>query len=295
MVEFLQGIEKLVENCSPCFSNIANFVCSYTCSPDQQSFMSFPTISQPDVSDEFSLPDDPTAAAIMRKRHPKASTRPYHTSSAHSFVESVDRVLVDSETVQSIVDSCRGVHYKNELVFDRLAGAPLTVYSFFQLLGNPVKNHHVQIPINFKPVLEQPKLQFAALRCNDVDPRTNSTCSCYDCEDNCKKLVFTEGPTEGLNQALGDEFILPGICAFVSLAFIIVSILFCYRLMTQKKLEPKTPETPHTPASAEDSLLGGPTLKSYSSTDQKGFWKNMDKKYWNENDYRIEAPGELTQ
>ncbi|CAG8482510.1 2350_t:CDS:2 [Acaulospora colombiana] len=153
----IKQVETLVSSCPACWKNFLYFFCTFTCSPDQSTFVNVTSIG---VSGENK-----------------------------SIVTSVD-FFVGEDQGRGFYDSCKDVKFTatNGYVMDFLGGGAKNYHDMLVYLGTE-RSMGSPFQINFPLVDPSDTMTLyndLAKRCNDTD--VSYRCSCVDCESVCPVL-----------------------------------------------------------------------------------------------------------
>ncbi|KAF9221917.1 multidrug efflux transporter AcrB transmembrane domain-containing protein [Gyrodon lividus] len=161
----LAQAELLISSCPACRNNFRSFFCTFTCSPQQGSFLSV--------------------------------TKTQKSSSGETAVKSVD-FFVGEQFASGFYDSCKSVQVgaTNGYAMDLIGGGAKTYSEFLKFLGDekdlgsPFQiNYPSTAPPMFTPLNPVPR------NCTDND--LASRCTCIDCPDVCQALPDVPAPGEG--------------------------------------------------------------------------------------------------
>ncbi|KDR83373.1 hypothetical protein GALMADRAFT_132830 [Galerina marginata CBS 339.88] len=159
-----ETIEPLISACPACRNNFRSFFCTFTCSPEQGSFLNV--------------------------------TATQETSTGQIAVKSLD-FYVSEQYGEGFFDSCKSVQYGNTngYVMDFIGGGAKNYSSFLKFLGDE-KDLGSPFQINFplKPPPELLPLNNTARHCADDD--LASRCTCIDCLSVCPEIPPVSPPNE---------------------------------------------------------------------------------------------------
>ncbi|KAH9853585.1 multidrug efflux transporter AcrB transmembrane domain-containing protein [Lenzites betulinus] len=148
--------ENLISSCPACRNNFRKFWCSFTCSPDQGSYLN--------------ITDTQTS------------------STGETAVKSVD-FFVSEQFGTGFYDSCKDIKMgaTNGYVMDLLGGGAKEYHGFLKFMGEE-KDMGSPFQINFPytPPPEYTSLNVSARNC--YDNALGSRCTCIDCLDVCETL-----------------------------------------------------------------------------------------------------------
>ncbi|KAF8305447.1 hypothetical protein DL93DRAFT_355458 [Clavulina sp. PMI_390] len=161
----LNQAEALISSCPACRNNFRDFFCSFTCSPNQASFVNV------------------TSTQI--------------TSTDETAVETVD-YYVGSHHAQGFFDSCKDIKFgaTNGYAMELLGGGAKSYQEFFQFLGDVRPGLGSPFQINF------PGSAPSTISPYDPPPRScagtdlASRCTCIDCPSVCSVLPSIPPPGE---------------------------------------------------------------------------------------------------
>ncbi|KAF6762740.1 patched family-domain-containing protein [Ephemerocybe angulata] len=174
-VESLQAnfgqVDGLISACPACRNNFRSFFCSFTCSPNQASFVNITALQK--------------------------------TQSGKDAVKSLD-FFVTPENGQGFYDSCKSVQVSstNGYAMELIGGGAKNYSDFFKYLGEE-KAVGSPFQINF-PSAAPPEfspLDLSPRKCSDPD--LLSRCSCIDCPDVCPALPPVPSPSDGSTCQVG--------------------------------------------------------------------------------------------
>ncbi|OAX39748.1 multidrug efflux transporter AcrB transmembrane domain-containing protein [Rhizopogon vinicolor AM-OR11-026] len=160
-------VEPLISSCPACRNNFRSFFCSFTCSPQQGTFLNI--------------------------------TETQKSSSGETAVKDVD-FFVGEQFASGFFDSCKNVQVgaTNGYAMDLIGGGAKTYSEFLKFLGDE-KDMGSPFQINYPST---PPLDFTVLdptprNCADND--LESRCTCIDCPTVCTALPYEppqiNGPT----------------------------------------------------------------------------------------------------
>ncbi|KAF8974608.1 patched family-domain-containing protein [Flammula alnicola] len=169
--ENFEQVEPLVSACPACRNNFRSFFCTFTCSPEQSTFLNI--------------------------------TSTQKTSIGRTAVKSLD-FYVSKQYGQGFFDSCKSVQYGNTngYVMDLIGGGAKNYSSFLKFLGDE-KDLGSPFQINFPTTSppDIPSLDRIARTCSDSD--LSSRCTCIDCPDVCPSIPPVSPPNEGATCHVG--------------------------------------------------------------------------------------------
>ncbi|KAF5322599.1 hypothetical protein D9619_000975 [Psilocybe cf. subviscida] len=160
-----EQVEPLISACPACRNNFREFFCTFTCSPEQSTFLN--------ITSTQTISDGATA------------------------VNSLD-FFVSEKYGQGFFDSCKSVQYGNTngYVMDFIGGGAKDYHSFLtflgekKILGSPFQ---IDFPLESPPELSP--LDKVARNCADND--LSSRCTCIDCPDICPSIPPVAPPGLG--------------------------------------------------------------------------------------------------
>ncbi|PPQ77710.1 hypothetical protein CVT25_011145 [Psilocybe cyanescens] len=157
-------VEPILSTCPACRNNFRTFFCSFTCSPEQSSFLNV--------------------------------TSTQEISAGKIAVESLD-FFVQEQYGRGFFDSCKSVQYGNTngYVMDIIGGGAQNYSSFLESLGEekPLGSpFQINFPLNSPPDIQ--KLNKTARNCADDD--LSSRCTCIDCPSVCPNIAPVLPPNE---------------------------------------------------------------------------------------------------
>ncbi|KAG9317253.1 patched family-domain-containing protein [Chiua virens] len=159
----LQQAELLISSCPACRNNFRSFFCSFTCSPQQHSFLN---ITETQIS-----------------------------SSGETAVKTVD-FFVGEQFASGFYDSCKSVQVgaTNGYAMDLIGGGAKTYSEFLKFLGDE-KDLGSPFQINFPSTSLPPIARLDPIPRNCADNDLASRCTCIDCPAVCQ--VLPEIPIPG--------------------------------------------------------------------------------------------------
>ncbi|KAF8204934.1 patched family-domain-containing protein [Pholiota molesta] len=168
-LETLRGnfemLEPLLGACPACRNNFRSFFCTFTCSPEQSTFLNI--------------------------------TSTQKSSTGELVVDSLD-FYIGKKYSEGFFDSCKKVQYGNTngYAMDFIGGGAKNASSFLKFLGDK-KDLGSPFQINF-PFIPNPDIQpldKVARNCSDDD--LLSRCTCIDCPDVCPSIPPVSPPNAG--------------------------------------------------------------------------------------------------
>ncbi|KAF8529048.1 patched family-domain-containing protein [Hysterangium stoloniferum] len=165
-LEMLEGrfsqVESIISPCPACRNNFRSFFCSFTCSPDQGTFINV--------------------------------TNTQITSSNQTAVESVD-FYVSERFGAGFYNSCKDIKFSasNGYAMDFIGGGAKNYSAFLQFMGEK-KDLGSPFQINYPDQVPSSKTPFDAVTLNCYDSDLTSRCSCIDCPLTCPVLPYIPPP-----------------------------------------------------------------------------------------------------
>ena len=158
----LGAAENLIASCPACRNNFRKFWCTFTCSPDQATFLNV-TSTQKSVMDQ-------------------------------TAVKSTD-FFVSEHFGEGFYDSCKSIQVgaTNGYAMDLIGGGAKDYQGFFKFMGD-VKDMGSPFQINFPNEIPSGMTPFDTIprKCSDND--LASRCTCIDCPDICQQLPPVTAP-----------------------------------------------------------------------------------------------------
>jgi Niemann-Pick C1 protein len=155
LADNLQVAGSIISSCPACKKNFYDFFCTFTCSPDQSTFLNVTSTAQPTGKKEM--------------------------------VTSVD-FFVDSTFGEGFYNSCKDVKFSttNGYVMDLIGGGAKDYQAFFAFLGQK-RFGGSPFQIDFPtPKTGITPLNISPKSCNDANPLYR--CPCVDCPSTCPVL-----------------------------------------------------------------------------------------------------------
>ncbi|KAF8901726.1 multidrug efflux transporter AcrB transmembrane domain-containing protein [Gymnopilus junonius] len=198
-------VEPLLSACPACRNNFRTFFCTFTCSPNQDSFLNI--------------------------------TSTQRTSTGQTAVKSLD-FYVKEDYGKGFFDSCKNVQSSNTngYVMDLIGGGAKDYESFFRFLGEE-KDLGSPFQINF-PLVPPPDitpLNMTPRSCADDD--LASRCTCIDCPDVCPAIPPVLPPNESTCHVGGLSCLSFILVVTYSLVVFGLSIGYIIRTTLQKRRE----------------------------------------------------------
>ncbi|QPC72355.1 hypothetical protein HYE68_003107 [Fusarium pseudograminearum] len=232
----------LIGSCPACKDNFFNLFCTFTCSPDQSTFIN--------VTDSA----------------PK---------NGKNLVTELDH-LVSEKYGSGFYDSCKEVKFggANSRAMDLIGGGAKNYTEMLTFLGNKKPFAGSPFQINFPTQQKVPKLQPVDMKpkkCNDEDP--NYRCVCVDCPEVCAKLPEVKDSKSckvGLLPCLSFASIFVyGV--LVSTLILAVTGHIAYQKYSQHRVE--RTRLLHESSHSDDEDEGGPV-------DTEAMRERPTKRYW---------------
>ncbi|EPQ59387.1 multidrug efflux transporter AcrB transmembrane domain-containing protein [Gloeophyllum trabeum ATCC 11539] len=240
----LKTAEGIISSCPACRNNFRSFYCTFTCSPDQGTFLNV------------------------------TSTQKSRTG--ETAVKAVD-FFVGQRFAEGFFDSCKNVQFgaSNGYAMDFIGGGAKDYKAFLKFmgdekdLGSPFQiNYPSEVPDNFTALDPIPR------SCADND--LSSRCTCIDCPDVCSTLPYVPPPGSEPSCHVG---VLSCLSFVLILAYCLAvagfSIGYLLQLTIRRRREKKyerlvlgadaASETNHplSPRSGNRGLLGASSLAQY--------------------------------
>ncbi|KAL4081933.1 patched family-domain-containing protein [Scleroderma yunnanense] len=192
----LSQAETIISSCPACRNNFRSFFCSFTCSPQQGSFLH---------------------VAETQK-----------TSTGETAVKTVD-FYVGHQFAAGFYDSCKNVQVgaTNGYAMDLIGGGAKSYSEFLKFLGDekdmgsPFQINFPRIPSSITPLNPLPR------NCSDND--LASRCACIDCPDVCQALPYIPPPGQEPTCHVGGLTCLSFVI-ILAYALAVASFLFGYVL-----------------------------------------------------------------
>lgn len=167
LVDQVKKAERIISACPACWSNFLQFFCSFTCSPDQSSFVNVTGVQT-------------------------------SSSSGKDIVTQLDFWVGDGFGT-NFYDSCKDIKFgsSNGYAMDFIGGGAKNWNDMVSYMGKERPLLGSPFQIDFPPVENhQPRdglvrYNEEGKHCNDIDTRYR--CSCVDCEATCPTLPPTRG------------------------------------------------------------------------------------------------------
>ncbi|KAJ6510044.1 patched family-domain-containing protein [Mycena vitilis] len=162
--ENFEPIESLLSTCPACRNNFRSFFCTFTCSPDQASFVNITSTQQ--------------------------------TRGGETAVKSLD-FFVGQQFAEGFFDSCKNVQFDaaNSYAMDFIGGGAKNYTSFLKFMGDekPLLGSPFQMDFPLQTPPDLVALNPPPRNCYDTD--LGSRCPCIDCPSVCP--VLPEIPVPG--------------------------------------------------------------------------------------------------
>lgn len=247
----LSQAEPIISSCPACRNNFRSFFCSFTCSPQQGSFLNV--------------------------------TETQKSSTGETAVKSVD-FFVGERFASGFYDSCKNVQVgaTNGYAMDLIGGGAKTYAEFLKFLGDekdigsPFQINFPQTPAGVNPFTSIPR--------SCVDNDLGSRCACIDCPDVCPELPYIHLPGQEPTCLVGP---LTCLSFVLTLAYVlaVVSFLFGYFLQVAMRrqrekryermvLSSDAASTTLSPKNRTRSLVGASSLSQLDGDDSLGAHSN---------------------
>ncbi|KAI6034058.1 patched family-domain-containing protein [Pisolithus microcarpus] len=157
----LAQAEPIISSCPACLNNFRSFFCSFTCSPEQGSFLNV--------------------------------TETQKSSTGETAIKSVD-YYVGERFASGFYDSCKNVQVgaTNGYAMDLIGGGAKTYAEFLKFLGDE-KDIGSPFQINFPPSSAGVS-PYSPIPKNCAGNDLASRCACIDCPDICPELPYIRPP-----------------------------------------------------------------------------------------------------
>jgi Niemann-Pick C1 protein len=242
----LNQAEMFISSCPACRNNFRSFFCSFTCSPDQATFLNV--------------------------------TSTQKSSTGETAVKSVD-FFVGENFGQGFFNSCKNVQVgaTNGYAMDLIGGGAKNYTAFLKFMGDE-KDLGSPFQINY-PLSTPPNMTaLNSIPRNCADNDLTSRCTCIDCPDVCQTLPYVPPPDSGPTCTVGIltclSFILIIAYALAILAF---AVGYALELTIRKRREKVyermalSAETASlSPRPHSRSLVGAGSLAYYDREDSLG-------------------------
>ncbi|KAI0347172.1 multidrug efflux transporter AcrB transmembrane domain-containing protein [Trametopsis cervina] len=245
----LGAAENIIASCPACRNNFRQFWCTFTCSPDQATFLKV--------------------------------TSTQTSSTGKEAVESVD-FHVSEHFGKGFYDSCAKIQVgaTNGYAMDLIGGGAQNYSGFFKFMGDE-KDMGSPFQINF-PQEAPPEMQpFDATARNCYDNDLNSRCTCIDCPDVCKALPSVPPPGSEPTCHVG---LLSCLSFVLVIAYALAAISFLSGYSLQRTLRRRreryervalsadgaSDSTPLSPRSHSRGLVGASSLSHADGDESPG-------------------------
>lgn len=157
--------ENIISSCPACRNNFRQFWCTFTCSPDQATFLNV--------------------------------TATQETRTGQQGVKSVD-FLVSERFGTGFYDSCKSIQMgaTNGYAMDLIGGGAKNYSAFLKFMGDE-KDMGSPFQINYPQYPPEEMTFFDATPRNCYDNDLSSRCTCIDCPDICQTLPDIPPPSSG--------------------------------------------------------------------------------------------------
>ncbi|TFK76143.1 multidrug efflux transporter AcrB transmembrane domain-containing protein [Pluteus cervinus] len=242
--ENFNQVDGLVSTCPACRNNFRSFFCSFTCSPDQGSFVNI------------------TSTQV--------------TSTGENAVKSLD-FYVGEEHGVGFFDSCKNVQVgaTNGYAMDLIGGGAKNYSSFLKYLGDE-KPIGSPFQIDFPLTAPSSVIPYNPSTRNCADNDLGSRCACIDCPSICAALPDVPAPGAGSTCTIGPfsclSFVLIFVYALGTLAFFagyIIQVTVRHRREKTYERVALSEET-SSPRSHTRGLVGAASLAQYLDEDSIG-------------------------
>lgn len=242
--------ENIIASCPACRNNFRTFWCSFTCSPNQATFLNV--------------------------------TSTQTSSTGKTAVESVD-FHVSEHFGEGFYNSCAKIQIgaTNGYAMDLIGGGARNYSSFFKFMGEE-KDMGSPFQINFPTNPSQGMMAFDATPRNCADNDLLSRCSCIDCPDVCKAVpsLPPNGPESschiGAISCLSFVLVLAYALAVVSF---VIGYTFQRTILKRREksyervalsADGASDSTPLSPRSHSRGLIGASSLSHLEGDDSPG-------------------------
>ncbi|KAI0687215.1 multidrug efflux transporter AcrB transmembrane domain-containing protein [Cytidiella melzeri] len=245
----LGAAENIIASCPACRNNFREFWCTFTCSPNQATFLNV--------------------------------TSTQKSSTGKTAVESVD-FHVSDHFGKGFYDSCSRIQVgaTNGYAMDLIGGGAKNYSGFFKFMGDE-KDMGSPFQINFPEDAPSEMTPFNQTARNCYDDDLGSRCTCIDCPDVCKALPDVPPPGSAPTCHVGALNCLSFILVLVY-GIAAVSFLSGYSLQRTLRRRRETYErvalsadgasdsTPLSPRSHSRGLVGASSLSHASGDESPG-------------------------
>ena len=268
-----ETLRAVIGRCPSCLSNMLHLFCGFTCHSNQTLFMSDLKLGYIDADYAFDGQSDidPQVDEIGNEEHeagnvdqPLVEENEEDLIDAQSsgdtespnleyddslrrmkrqaepkqiaYVEGVESVRVDRETMNQLFDSCINVQMAGTRALEIIVGSDPTIEKLLEYMGSRQKNERVPMDIGYQMVDNDPTaLAYRAFACNETEPRTRMRCACADCPACCASFadeVFI--PSNSCQFYNIDCYFFIALVACAIFAASILLFAFIYRIMCAK-------------------------------------------------------------
>ena len=237
-------VEALVSACPACRNNFRSFFCTFSCSPDQATFLNI--------------------------------TSTQTTSTGQTAVKSLD-FFVSQQYGEGFFDSCENVQVgiTNGYAMDLIGGGAKNYSSFFKFLGDEKaigSPFQINFPLSSPP--QFPPLDKVVRNCADND--LSSRCTCIDCPSICPLLPDVPLPNSGFSCHIGTlsclSFILIVTYSLAVLGLLVGYVIACTIRNRREKTYERVALSAETasPRIHTRGLVGVGSLARYIDEDSLG-------------------------
>ncbi|KZT19295.1 multidrug efflux transporter AcrB transmembrane domain-containing protein [Neolentinus lepideus HHB14362 ss-1] len=158
----LKTAEAIISSCPACRNNFRSFYCTFTCSPDQGSFLNV--------------------------------TETQKSRTGETAVKSVD-FFVGQRFAEGFFDSCKSVQFgaSNGYAMDFIGGGAKDYKAFLKFMGDE-KDLGSPFQINYPAQVQDKFTALNPVPRNCTDNDLGSRCTCIDCPDICSTLPYVPPP-----------------------------------------------------------------------------------------------------
>lgn len=242
--------ENLIASCPACRNNFRKFWCTFTCSPDQATFLNVTS----------------TQKSVMEQ----------------TAVKSVD-FFVSERFGQGFYDSCKSIQVgaTNGYAMDLIGGGAEDYLSFFRFMGD-VKDLGSPFQINFPEQIPSEMTPFDTRPRNCADNDLGSRCTCIDCPSVCQALPPVPPPGSEPSCHVGaitclsfSLVIIYGLCVLAFLVGYIVPVTIRKRKERSYErvalsADGASDSTPLSPRSHSRGLVGASSLARQDVEESSG-------------------------
>lgn len=197
-------VEGLISSCPACRNNFRSFFCTFTCSPQQRSFVNVTSVQE--------------------------------THNGQIAVKSAD-FYVAREYGKGFFDSCKNVQFgaTNGYAMDLIGGGAKDYHKFLKYMGDekPIGSpFQIDFPLTAPPLFKS--LNDTPRNCTDSD--LASRCTCIDCPAICPTLPYVPPPGTEPSCQVGQISCLTFLLLFAyGLAILALLIGFSIQKMLQRR------------------------------------------------------------